>query len=196
MASSDCIYPTIPSAPPDGEAFRLQKISDVQSTLEKSISHYTGVRKKYARARAIVRGVAVATGILSAALSASGLATSLSGVGLPIGASLAAVAAIFGITSSAVTVAGRRLNKRVSTHEQTVALARAKLNTIRDLVSKALRDGKVSDSEFQLILEEADRFEALRLELRRKKTENPDSLRDRLRAEIREEVRSKMAAVV
>ena len=57
---------------------------------------------------------------------------------------------------------------KVSKHEQTVAIAKSKLNTISDLVSKALKDNAISDQEFSIILAELEKFQKLKQEVRQK----------------------------
>ena len=84
---------------PDGNNFRLTKCSEILASLESEAAHYDKVRKKYNRARNIFVQVGATTGFLSVVLSASGLGTGLTGVGLPIGISLGALGGIFGIAS-------------------------------------------------------------------------------------------------
>jgi len=81
-------------------------------------------------------------------------------------------------------------SRKVSKHEQTVALAKAKVNTIRDLVSKALKDNAISDQEFSLILSEINKFETLKLEIRQKSRKEEGKKPDltQLRTEVREEI--------
>ena len=43
-------------------------------------------------------------------------------------------------------------------HEKIKMLAGAKLNTINDHISKALKDEKISDEEYSLILSESAKF--------------------------------------
>ena len=186
---TDCLYPPLP--PLEGENFRLHKISDIEANLKKSINHYRATRLRYARIRAIIRGISLTTGSLSVVFSVSGVATSATGLGLPIGVSLGGIGGFLGLISAATTTVSKRLNKRVTKHGETVALARAKLSTIHRLVSKALLDGKISDEEFQMILDEAEAYETLRLELREKKNaETPDLTK--LKAEIRAGVLAEM----
>lgn len=47
-------------------------------------------------------------------------------------------------------------------------LADAKLNTISDHISKALKDAMVSDEEYSLILSEIDKFNSMKDEIRSK----------------------------
>ena len=82
-----------------GKNFRLSKCCEVLRNLEKEAMHYDKVRKKYNRARNVFIQVSAGTGFSSVILSAGGLGTSLTGVGLPIGISLGALGGIFGIVS-------------------------------------------------------------------------------------------------
>ena len=191
--SGSSIYPQLPTNG-DPNNFRLQKSCEVLQNLEKEIKHYEEVRKKYNRARGIFTKISVCSGMLSVILSASGLGTSLTGFGAIIGVPLGVVGGICGGVSVGFGAASKRLYHKVSKHEQTVSLAKAKVNTIHDLVSKALKDNAISDQEFSLILSEVDKFEKLKLEIRqktRKDTEknlNMNQIRTEVRAEILKEL--------
>ena len=161
------IYPQLPNNS-DPVNFRLQKSSEVLQNLEREIKHYEDVRKKYNRARGIFTKISVCSGMLSIILSASGLGTSLPGFGAIIGVPLGVVGGICGGVSVGFGAASKRLSNKVSKHEQTVSIAKSKLNTINDLVSKALKDNVISDQEFSIILAELEKFQKLKLEVRQK----------------------------
>ena len=167
MSEYNRIYTVLPNNP-DPNNFRLQKSCEVLQNLEKEIKHYEEVRKKYNRARGIFTKISVSSGVFSVILSASGLGTSLNGLGAVVGIPLGAVGGICGGISVGFGYASKRLSYKVSKHEQTVSLAKAKVNTINDLVSKALKDNKISDQEFSRILSEVDKFEKLKQEIRQK----------------------------
>ena len=184
----------IPSAPPlypslNGGDYRLKKISDCQKELENEITHYRRISKKYKRAKTIINAFAVTTGALTTVLSTASLATLLSAIAAPIGASMAGIAALMGITSTAAGVSSERLNKKLTKHEKTVSLVESKHLSISRLVSKALTDGSISDVEFNLILREIDNYYSLKGQLRRevKKNENisSDEKVDALRQELK-----------
>jgi len=181
------IYPNVSQS---GDNFRLQKVCDVLGILEKEVKHYENVRKKYKRTRGVFSKISVGTGVLSVILGSSGLGTSLSGLGIVVGVPLGALAGIFGLTSVGCGVASKRISQKVSKHDQTVAFARAKVNSISDLVSKALKDNKISDEEFSLIISELDKFEALKLEIRQKSRKYEKNTVDmhKLREEVRGEI--------
>ena len=76
-------------------------------------------------------------------------------------------------------------------HEKIKMIASTKLDTISSYISKALSDNKVPDEEFKLILEEFEKYKAMKEEVRTKTkkkiaTETEESLIERGRQEARE----------
>jgi len=190
MEDFNQIYPNI-----SGENFRLQKTYDALGSLEKEVKHYENVRKKYKRVQSTFAKLSMTTGIFSLTLGSTGLATSLSGLGLVVGIPLGTLAGVFSLVSVTCAGVSKRLSKNVSKHDQTLAMARAKVNTIRDLVSKALKDNKISDEEFSLILNEVDKFEELKFQIRQKsrKEDEKNINMNKLREEVREAILTDLA---
>ena len=178
----------------DGNNFRLSKCCEVLASLEREAVHYDKVRKKYNRTRNVFAQVGAGTGFSSVILSVGGLGTGLTGVRLPIVISLGALGGIFGLASIGCGLASKRLSSKVSKHEQTAALARAKTNTISGLVSKALVDNDISDKEFSLIIAEMDKFNDLKQEIRQKSQKEEEKKLDmnQLRADIKNEIMKKL----
>ena len=195
MEEYNSIYPQLPEnvGPLN---FRLQKSCDVLHNIEKEMRHYENVSKKYRRARGIFTKISVGSGVLSVILSAGGLGTSLTGFGAVVGVPFGAVGGICGGVSVGCGVASKRLSNKVSKHEQTVSMAKAKVNTIRDLVSKALKDNIISEKEFSLILAEEGKFEKLKLEIRKKSRKETEKNLDmsQIRTEVRAEILKELTA--
>ena len=139
---------------------------------------------------------AVGLGSLSAGLSSATLATALTGFGIVASPALASVAAVFGLLSAGFTVVSKRLERKVTKHENIYTLALAKLNSVAELVSKALTDKRISDSEFTIILREVEKYHELRAAIRDgvKKTENKETQTqppdlDKLKRELRKKIK-------
>ena len=161
------IYPDLnpfnPMAPPpDGNTFRLQKCCEALDRLKNELEHYDSVLKKYDRSKGVLINASSVCGILSGVLAASGLASSLSGFGVGVAIPLGVVSGILVCTTIGCEQVSKSLSTKAMKHQSTVSLARAKINTIEDLISKALRDNKISDEEFSLIIEELKKFETLK----------------------------------
>ena len=133
---------------------------------------------------------------MTTVLSTASLATLLSAIAAPIGASLAGISALMGITSTTAGVSSERLNKKLTKHEKTVSLAESKHISISRLVSKAMSDGVVSDVEFNLILREMDNYYSLKGKLRMevKKIENISSDQKGDIESLRRELKKKNSA--
>jgi hypothetical protein len=129
------------------------------------VLHYEKVRKKYAKTRSVFHSIGVTCGTLSVVLSASGFRTSLTGPGIAIGVHLGALGGLLGIVSACSAAATKKLSKKVSKHENTIQLAKAKANTVADLV---LRDGNVDEKEFEIILAEEHKYTKLKNEIKQR----------------------------
>ena len=176
------IYPTLPKDG-DGETFRLQQTCDALQKLENEAKHYEAVRKKYKRYHDFLSKVSVSTGTLSFISSAFGVGTALSGVGLPAGASLGAIGLICGILSVFTGAVAKKVSHKINKHEQTVAICQSKVNSIKDRISKALNDNKISDEEFHDIISEVDKYKEMKRDIRNSTIEKKHSKRGRTKKE-------------
>ena len=199
IPSAPPLYPTLGENVGD---YRLKKIIDCQKELENEISHYRRISKKYKRAKTIINAFAVTTGALTTVLSTASLATLLSAIAAPIGASLAGISALMGITSTTAGVSSERLNKKLTKHEKTASLAESKHISVSRLVSKAMTDGSISDVEFNLILREIENYYSLKGKLRMevKKIENISSDQkgdiEALRQELKKKIQQKLGSLI
>ena len=108
------------------------------------------------------------SGVLSFTLSAGGLGTRLTGVGLPVAISLCALGGICAVVSIITGGLVKSISKNVAKHEKTVSVCQAKLNTIKYIVSKALEDDKISAEEFHFIKSEVEKCHEMKRSIRRK----------------------------
>ena len=208
MEEYNKICPELPKeAPKDGNAFRLQQSCRVVENLEKEAKHYASVRKKYKRCYNVLSRISISTGTLSFCLSGSGVGTAFSGVGIPLAASLGGLGLICGVVSVITGEAGKKVSRKVSKHEKTVSVCESKINSLKDRISKALVDDRISDEEFENILAEMEKYHELKKDIRRnfqknrvKKTADAGGARpevagevSQLRRQIHAEILKKLA---
>ena len=141
---AETLYPSNAITQINAEDFRLKKISDLQTELNNKADHYRQVAKKYKRSHSMAHISAVGLGSLSAGLSSATLATALTGFGIVASPALAGVATVCGLLSAGFTVVSKRLERKVTKHEKIYTLAVAKLNSVAELVSKALTEKRIS----------------------------------------------------
>ena len=194
----------LPSAPlyPDLSAhdFRMQKVNEVAASLKTEVEHYRRVAKKYKKAKKIVNWSAAGTSVVSTVCSTASIGSAVSVVGLPATIPLAGVSGTLALASSGLVIASKKLDSKIKKHREIVALAMAKRDTVDRLHSKALKDKQISDSEFQLIMDEYSQYNSLKEAVRAKLAKNPsqpdiEKLKKDVRSEIEEEFRKKIAAI-
>ena len=205
---TDKIYPTLPtiredpSAPPvvnggsddRGHTYRLKYIQDVQRFLEEEIKQREAFSKKYFRIAKIINIVDNSLAAATFGIGGTGGALVLTGVGAPIGAPLA----ISGAAIGGITIIGKFCSRKATfkaiKHKEIRAFAVSKLNTVASHISKALMDDFISPEEFNLILEEMNKYKALKEEVRsntkkKLKKEEEESLINKGREEAKKDFR-------
>ena len=194
------IYPSLPETT-NAENFRLTEISRIEKEICAEVEHYRLVLKKYKKAQKALHYSLVGLGADTAALSSGAVATSLTGGGNVVGAPVAGIAALSGAVSTGLSVVNKKLERKVNKHLRIHSLAIGKHDSINLAVSQALNDNRVSDTEFQLITREMQKYrqlkEASRSNFARIQTNSiqPDieKVRNQVRDQVREEYRKKLA---
>ena len=180
--------------------FRMQKVNEIAVDLNKEVDHYRSVAKKYKRAKKAVNWSATGSGVLSFAFSSAGLGSAVSVVGLPASIPLGGVGGAFALLSSGLIVASKKLDSKIKKHREIVTLAIAKRDTVYRLHSKALSDNKITDGEFQLIMDEYSQYNVLKEAVRAKLTKKPsqpdiEKIKKEARSEMEAEFRKKITAL-
>ena len=198
------IYPTLstvreaPTAPPvvnggeddRGHGYRLNLIREIQTFFETEIKNRDAFSKKYFRIAKVVNWVD--NGLITVTIGAEGAGAVLLATGA--GAAVALALGISGVVTGAVSLLGNYFSKKATTkaekHLKIRTLAAAKLDTIASHVSKALMDDFISPEEFNLILEEMNKYKTMKEEVRsntkkKLKKEEEESLIEKGRQEAR-----------
>ena len=116
------------------------------------------------------------------------------GVGVPFALAFGITGAVTGAFSIIGNIFSKKATTKAEKHLQIKTLAMAKLDTIASHISKAMMDNFISDEEFKLIMEEMEKYRALKEDIRSKtkkklKTEEEESLIEKGRQEARESFR-------
>ena len=177
-----------------GHSYRLKIIREVQEFLEEEIKNREAFSKKYFRIAKVVN--IVDNTLITITIGAEGTSAVLLSTG--VGAPFALALGISGVVTGAISLIGNIFSKKATTkaekHLKIKTLAMAKLDTIASHISKAMMDDFISDEEFKLIMEEMNKYKALKEEVRNNtkkklKTEEEESLIEKGRQEARESFR-------
>ena len=177
-----------------GHSYRLKIIREVQEFLEEEIKKRDAFSKKYFRIAKVVN--MVDNGLITITIGAEGTGAVLLATG--VGAPFALALGISGVVTGAISLISNIFSKKATTkaekHLKIKTLAMAKLDTIASHISKAMMVNFISDEEFKLIMEEMNKYKALKEEVRNNtkkklKTEEEESLIEKGRQEARESFR-------
>ena len=177
-----------------GHSYRLKIIREVQEFLEEEIKKREAFSKKYFRIAKVVN--MVDNGLITITIGAEGAGAVLLATG--VGSPFALALGISGVVTGAISLIGNIFSKKATTkaekHLKIKTLAMAKLDTIASHISKAMMDNFINDEEFKLIMDEMNKYKALKEEVRNNtkkklKTEEEESLIEKGRQEARESFR-------
>ena len=73
---------------------------------------------------------------------------------------------ICGVLSVITGKAGKNVSRKVTKHEKTVSICESKINSLKDRISKALADDRISNEEFENILAEMSKYHELKKDIR------------------------------
>ena len=173
------VYPTLPSirevpnapvinggADDRGHSYRLKYIQDIQRYFEEEIKTRQNFSKKYFRIAKIIN--MVDNGLITLTIGAEGVGAVLiaTGAGSPIGLALGIGGAVTGGISLIGNIISKKTTTKAEKHLRISDMAISKLDTIGSHISKALMDDFISNEEFNLILEEMNKYKTLKEEIR------------------------------
>ena len=177
-----------------GHSYRLKIIREIQAFLEKEINDRETLSKKYFRGAKIVNTLDNALIVVTIGAEGTGAVLLATGVGSPFALALGISGAVTGAVSLFGNIFSKKATTKAEKHLKIKTLAVAKLDTITTHISKAMMDNFISDEEFKLIMEEMDKYKALKEDIRNNtkkklKTEEEENLIERWRQEARESFR-------
>lgn len=191
--------PKEPTAPPmypelhdDANMYRLNKISELEQRLTKEKDDRKSLYKKYKRAINVADGFDVTFKFIGISLGAAGIGLLTTIVGLPIVLPLEVSALVCGLFGIAGKFVSRRLQLKANKHDELKVIASTKLNSVRDLISKAINNGKISQEEFSFILDEFEQYNKIKSEFRKKNIQTSDEQQQLLLKKVKAEAVEKI----
>ena len=173
--------------PENGQNYRLQKISEIEKTLQREIEIRKSLYKKYKR------GINLTDGIDTILISTSVILATV-GIAIPVLLPVQITAAICGSVGVCIKLIRRRLTTKANKHYKIKTIADSKLNSIKDLISKSLTDGQISESEFKLILDELEKYIILKENNKIKPLNNIE--RNKIIEETENRVRNELSGAI
>lgn len=177
------IYPRLPTAPGNeytelvnktSSNYRLVKINEIESYLEKESITRQHLSKKYHRANQVISSADGTLSTVTIGLGIGGVALLSTVVATPVVLIIESASIGTGFLCVLAKYVNKKLQAKVEKHKQIHILAESKLNTVHSHISKAIIDGHVSDEEFGLILEEVEKYKIMKEDLKKKKLKDSE----------------------
>ena len=165
-----------------GNEYRLKKIDELEAWLQKEIVDREGIYKKYKRVISILNSVDVTMTAIAIAAGLSGIGILSTIVAAPVAIAMEGVGlGVGGLALIAKYISKQQMIK-AQKHDEIRILAESKLNTIHNHVQKTLVDSVVDAKEYQLILDEIEKYGEMKQQIRSQsqKTAIDDQLKKEL----------------
>ena len=155
------LYPDLPETTEQvdqGVQFRLNKISEIRDFLENEVDQRDKLRRKYKTVWNVFYNTAQVSGLVALGSGGGAVGTMATGIGAVVSIPLGVVAITSSVLGGGCVALGKAMTKKVEKHESVKRTAESSLNTVNDLVSRALEDGIVSNEDFHHILREMENY--------------------------------------
>lgn len=152
------LYPVLPTAPHDGSFERYNRVKSIYNELKIMRDKRNTTYKKYRRVSSGLYNTIFITSALGVAETAAAITTSLTGVGLPIGAILGGLAGLSALTTTALTAIAKRCDKKKLKHAKLHAILDTGVTVLDKKISNVLNDNIIDDKEFNEIVDEYEKI--------------------------------------
>ena len=148
--------------------FRLKHIADLETFLQSEVDIYSRCERKYASVIKIMSTIKTCCDVVMTGGNIVGIGLISGGVTSLIGLPVLAVGVGTGVLSVGNDIFLKKLTTKLKKHASISALADAKLSSVRSLVSKALTDSSISDTEFSQVQENVNVYKQKKREIQTK----------------------------
>ena len=153
----------------DQTKFRLYEIKKIENYFINEINERKSYSKKLNKYVTIFDYIDKILIILSVTSSGISIISFASAIGVPAGIASACFTLIFSITTGIIKKLLNITRKKKKRHDKILKLAKSELNSIESLISQVLNDLDISHEEFNIILNEKDKYESMKYNLQTEK---------------------------
>ena len=160
------IYPNLSVTQSNEQQIRLNKIIEIKNYFLGEIRERELISKNLSKYIASLDYFDKSLNVLSILSGSISIASFATVIGAPAGIIGASCGFTFSITSGFVKKFLKTIRNKKKKHNKIVMLARSKLNSIENKISKALTDNEISYEDFQTIINEEKRYRELKESIR------------------------------
>ena len=172
LAEDNTLYPHLKAYAPQ---FRHEEAISIKHFVEEEVNKHLQLYKKLKRILSILRWIRIAFVNIVVALNAASISslTNLLAISLALHFEIASIA--LGLLMNGISAVESRLIAKLEKHDENHTLAVSSLITITELLSTALDDGHISETEFKMIINERRKYVDMRNAVRTKHFHEADA---------------------
>ena len=153
------IYPNLSATPSNEKQFRLNKIKEIKDYFLAEIRERQLISKNLSKYIATLDYFDKLLNVVSILSGSISIASFASVIGVPAGVTGTSFGFTFLITSGFVKSFLKPVRNKKEKHNKIFMLARSKLNSMENKISKALTDNEISHEDFETIINEEKNIE-------------------------------------
>ena len=155
----------------DQTKFRLNEINKIKGHFNTEIQERKTMSKKLSKYIAASDYIGKTLIVLSATSGGISIISLTSVIGIPAGIASASFTLVFSLATGIIKKILKVTRNKKKKHYKIVMLAKSKLNSIETLMSQALIDLDISHEEFKRIVNEEEKYEQMKENIRNNKVE-------------------------
>ena len=186
------IYPDLkPTAPQEPQSYGLNKLSKIEAFFLDEIEVREQIAKKMKRFNTTTS--IVDPGLITSTMITGGIsiAAFASGVGLPVGIALSGTSLLLSLVTAITRKSFKIFTVKQEKHNAIKLLAQSKLDSIANIISRAMQNGDISPTEFQKVLQEVEKYRKLKADITNQAKAKVKEITKEQREELLEQRRKK-----
>ena len=153
----------------DQAKFRLNEINKIKDYFEFEIKERKTISKKLSKSIASLDYMDKVLIVLSATPGGVSVISHASVIGMPAGIISLSFTSIFSLATGIIKKLLKETRKKKKKHSKIIMFAKSKLNSKETLMSQALIDLEISPEEFKTIVNEEEKYDQMKENIRNKK---------------------------
>ena len=150
--------------------FRLNEFSNIKDYFNSEIQERKTMSKKLSKYILAFNYIDKTFIVLSATREGISIISFTSVIGVPVGLASASFTLAFSLTTGIIKKLLKVTRKKKKKHNKIVMLAKSKLNSIETLICQTLIDWDISHEEFKTIVNEKEKYEQMKENIRNTKS--------------------------
>ena len=169
------MYPNLSSTLSDDQQFRLNRINEIKDYFVADIKERELISKRLSKYIAFFDYFDKSLTVLSVTSGGISIASFATVIGAPVRIVSASFSLAFSVSTGLIKKLLKTTRNKKKKHNEIVMLARSKLNSIENKISKALINNEIKHEDFTTIIDEEKKYRELKESIRMMNSQRSDT---------------------